>query len=70
LRGKRVGLLVTGADEYEDNAEGLFTAFDRIVDFLLAEKAGDLYVGGCSGPEELSESVKQEALELARVLVR
>ncbi len=38
MKNKRLGLLVTGADVYKDNAEGLFTAFGRIVDFLLAEK--------------------------------
>ena len=69
LEGKRIGLLVTGADAYEDNAEGMFTAFDRIVDFLLARKSGELYVGKCSIPSELSEGVKDEALELVRSLV-
>ena len=69
LEGKRIGLLVTGADAYEDNAEGMFTAFDRIVDFLLARKSGELYVGECSVPSELSEEVREKALELARSLV-
>jgi len=69
MEGKRIGLLVTGADAYEENAEGLFTAFDRIVDFLLAKKSGELYVGECSVPAELSEAVKNNALELARSLV-
>jgi len=69
MRGRRIGLLVTGADSYEDNAEGMFTAFNRIVDFLLAEKFGELYVGGCSVPSELSESVEGEAIALARSLV-
>jgi multimeric flavodoxin WrbA len=66
MEGKRIGLLVTGADAYEDNAEGMFTAFDRIVDFLLAKKSGALYVGECSVPSELSEEVKEKALELSR----
>ena len=69
MRGRRIGLLVTGGGAYEDNAEGLFTAFNRIVDFLLAEKSGELYIGGCSLPVELSESVRDEALALARSLV-
>ena len=69
MRGKRIGLLVTGADAYEDNAEGIFTAFDRIVDFMLARKTGELYVGECSVPAELQEEVKNKALELARSLV-
>jgi len=69
MKGKRIGLLVTGADAYEENAEGLFTAFDRIVDFLLAKKSGELYVGECSVPAELSEAVRNNALELSRSLV-
>jgi len=69
MKGKRIGLLVTGADAYEDNAEGMFTAFDRIVDFLLARKSGELFVGGCSVPADLPEEVKNKALELARSLV-
>ena len=68
LEGKRIGLLVTGADAFEDNAEGMFTAFDRIVDFLLAKKSGELYVGHCSVPADLSEGIRNKALELARSL--
>ena len=69
LENKRIGLLVTGADAYENNAESLFTAFDRIAGFLLAPKAGELYVGGCSVPAELPESAKDQAVDLARTLV-
>ncbi len=69
MEGKRIGLLVTGADAYEDNAEGMFTAFDRIMDYYLVRKSGELYVGECSVPAELSEEVKDKAVELARSLV-
>jgi multimeric flavodoxin WrbA len=69
MEGKRIGLLVTGGGAYKENAEGMFTAFDRIVDFFLARKSGELYVGECSVPAELSEEVKNKALELARSLV-
>lgn len=69
MKDKRIGVLVTGADPYENNAECLFIAFDRIVDFLLARKSGDLYVGGCSAPAEIPDDVKDRALELARSLV-
>ena len=69
MQDKRLGLLVTGADAYEDNAEGMFTAFDRVVDFLLAQKTGEMYVGECSLPAELPETAKNNALELARSLV-
>jgi multimeric flavodoxin WrbA len=69
MKGKRIGLLVTGADAYEDNAEGMFTAFVRIVDFLLARKSGELYVGGCSVPANLPAAAKNKAIELSRSLV-
>ena len=69
MEGRRIGLLVTGADAYEDNAEGMFTAFDRIVDFLLARKSGELYVGECSGPADLSPDIKNKAIALSRALV-
>ncbi len=69
MEGKRIGLLVTGADAYELNAEGMFTAFDRIVDFLLARKSGELYVGECTVPADFSEAVKDKALALAQSLV-
>ena len=47
----------------------MFIAFDRVVDFLLARKSGELYVGECSVPSDLPEEVKNQALELARSLV-
>ena len=68
MKGKRLGLLVTGADAYEDNAEAMFTAFDRIVDYFIAVKAGNLYVGNCSEPAELPGDVKQKAQALAHHL--
>ena len=69
MQGKRIGLLVTGADAYDDNAEGMFTAFDRIVDFLLAKKSWELYQGGCTVPSDLQDAVRGKALNLARSLV-
>jgi multimeric flavodoxin WrbA len=69
MEGKRLGLLVTGADGYEDNAESMFSAFDRIVGFLLAQKTAELYVGECSVPDQIPEDVKKAALELAHALI-
>lgn len=68
LKGKRMGLLVTGGGAYAQNAEGMFAAFDRIVDFFLAEKRGELYVGGCSVPAELTQDIKEKARALAHSL--
>ena len=69
MAGKRIGLLVTGGGPYENNAEGLFAAFDRLADFLLAKNAGQLYVEGCGLPADLPAAVKDRAACLARSLV-
>jgi multimeric flavodoxin WrbA len=69
MKGKRVGLLTTGGGSFENNAEGMFTAFDRIVGFLMAEKTGELYVGGCKTPADLPDEVREQAKILARSLV-
>ncbi|MDJ0986546.1 MAG: flavodoxin family protein [Desulfobacterales bacterium] len=69
LKGKRIGLLVTGEVQYEQNAEGMFMAFDRLVGYYLAKKSGELYVGGCGIHPGLPEGVKDKAIELARSLV-
>jgi multimeric flavodoxin WrbA len=68
MEGKRLGLLVTGADAYAENAESMFAAFDRIVDYLLAGKAGELYVGGCSVPAAIPAAVRDQAVHLAQSL--
>ena len=70
MENKRVGLLVTGAGVYDENAEGLFSAFDRMVAYLLARKAGELYVGQCSVPADLPQEIQQKAIALARSLVK
>ena len=69
MQNKRIGLLVTGGAPYENNAEGMFAAFDRYAGFLLAHTSGELYVGGCTEPSELSEDVRAQARDLARALV-
>ena len=69
MKSKRVGLLATGAGPYENNAEGMFTAFDRIVGYFMAEKTGELYVGGCATPDKLPADAKDKTVELARSLV-
>jgi multimeric flavodoxin WrbA len=68
LEGKRIGLLVTGEDPYEQNAEDMFSAFDRLVDYYLARKSGALYIGECTVPAELQAKAKEQASDLARSL--
>jgi multimeric flavodoxin WrbA len=69
LEDQRQALLVTGADQYKDNAEPLFTAFDRIVDFYKAVDAGKWYVGPCTTPDEFSSDIKDQAVSFARKIV-
>ena len=61
--------MVTGEDPYEQNAEGTFAAFDRLVDYYLAKNSGKLYVGECGVPADLTDEIKEKALGLARSLV-
>ena len=68
MKGKRIGLLTTGGGAFENNVEGTFDAFDRIGGFLLTEKAEKLFVGGCTTPEKLPETAKDQAVALARSL--
>jgi hypothetical protein len=69
MNGKRVALLVTGGDAFEQNAEGMFTAFERFSDFLLAKKQGGLYLGNCSDPSAFTDVEKDKAVALARSFV-
>ena len=69
MAGKRIGMLATGAGTYENNVEGLTSAFDRLAGYFMASKADELYVGGCSDPSKLPETVKNQAQDLAKSLV-
>jgi multimeric flavodoxin WrbA len=69
LQGKRMGLLVTGADDFENNAEGLFTVFDRYCDYLLVKKCAALYIDRFSSISESQKDFKKKASELAQSLV-
>lgn len=66
VEGQRQALLVTGADAYENNAEPLFTAFGRITDFYKANKTGELYIGGCTTPDQMAPDVRDKAIAFAR----
>ena len=69
LAAKPIGLLVTGAGSYDQNAEGMFAAFDRLVDFYLARKTGEQYIGGCTTPGQLPSTAREQAAALARAMV-
>jgi multimeric flavodoxin WrbA len=67
--GKRQALLVTGAGPYDNNAEAAFTAFGRLQRPHKALNAGELYIGSCSTPDALGDSVKRKAVDFARKIV-
>ena len=70
VEGQRRALLVTGGGPYQDNAEPVFVAFDRLQKPHKAVKAGELYIGPCSSPDKLGDSVKEQAVSFAREIVK
>jgi multimeric flavodoxin WrbA len=67
--GQRQALITTGAGPYEDNAEGMVAAFGRMQKYHRAVNAGELYIGSCTTPDALDDSVRQQAVEFARKIV-
>ena len=69
VEGQRQALLVTGAGGYENNAEAAFTSFSRIQRPHKSQITGELFIGSCSSPDALGDSVKQQAIDFARKIV-
>ena len=67
--GQRQALIATGAGAYDDNAEGMIAAFGRMQKYHKAVNAGELFVGSCTTPDALDDSVQQKAIEFARKIV-
>ena len=67
--GQRQALLVTGAGPYENNAEAAFTAFGRIQSPHKAVNAGELFIGSCSTPDKLDDSIKDKAVAFAHKII-
>ena len=63
-----IGLIVTGEDAYKDNAECIFTTFEKFREYLLGKNAGDMYVGECSKSDDLAAQYKKEAIQFAHDL--
>lgn len=64
VKDKPIALLATGADDYDGNLE-VFSAFDKFVDSLLAIKIGELFVGRCGKPADMSAETKARGAEFA-----
>lgn len=69
VEGQRQALLVTGGGPYENNAEAVFFAFDRLQKPHKAIKAGELYIGRCSSPENLGSNEEEQARSFAQNIV-
>ncbi len=69
IDGQRQALVATGAGPYEDNAEGMFAAFGRMQKYHKAINVGELFIGSCTTPDALGDSVQQQAVEFARKIV-
>ena len=67
--GQRQALIATGAGAYEDNAEGMIAAFGRMQKYHKAINAGELFIGSCTTPDALDDSVQQKSIEFARKIV-
>lgn len=70
VEGQRQALLVTGAGPYENNAEPVFIAFDRLQAPHKAVKAGELFLAKCTAPENLDDTTKKQVLRFAREIVK
>ncbi len=62
---QRQALLVTGAGPYENNAETTFTAFGRMQNPHKTINAGELFIGSCSTPDKLNDSIKEKSMAFA-----
>ncbi len=69
VEGQRQAILITGGGPYKNNAEPVFTAFDRLQGPHMAIKSGEFYIGGCKTRDDLSEKHKEQAVEFARKIV-
>jgi multimeric flavodoxin WrbA len=69
IEGKRQALLVTGGGEFDNNAEPVFTAFERLIKFYKGINIGELFLGSCKGIETMDDQKKEKATEFARKIV-
>ena len=69
VEGQRQALIVTAADPFENNAEQILTAFQRLLVYDKAYSAGELLVYNCATPDELDEEIKAQAIKFANQLL-
>ena len=69
VEGQRQALLVTGGGPWDNNAEAAFTAFSRIQKPHKSIHVGELYIGRCTTPADMDDSIKDQALSFAKKIV-
>ncbi|PHR29924.1 MAG: NADPH-dependent FMN reductase [Desulfotalea sp.] len=69
VEGQRQALLITGSGPYEDNAEPVFTAFNKLQNPHKTIKAGEIYLARCTSPDKLEEEQKKHLQLFAQQLV-
>ncbi|TKB11607.1 flavodoxin family protein [Desulforhopalus sp. IMCC35007] len=69
VEGQRQALLVTGGGPYENNAEPVFTAFNRLQSPHKAINAGELFIEKCTTPEKLEAEQTEQLLLFAGKIV-
>ncbi|MEZ7197246.1 flavodoxin family protein [Pseudodesulfovibrio karagichevae] len=65
VRGKGFALLATGGGIYENN-ELVFTAFRKTAKALQARLVGELHIGECREPGDMTAETKARGTEFAR----
>lgn len=69
LEGKRQAVLLTGGGTYENNAEGLGFAFNKLQAFYKTQNVGELFIEKCTIDGNRPEDTEKRALAFARNLV-
>lgn len=69
VEGQRQALIVTAADPFENNAEQVLTAFQRMLVYNKTHSAGELLVCNSTTPDQLGEEVKSQAIKFANQLL-
>lgn len=70
IEGKRQALLLTGGGMYENNAEGLGFAFNKLQAFYKTQNAGELFIEKCTIDGNRPDDAQQRAIEFARNMVK
>jgi len=66
---QRQALLMTGAGPWDNNAEAAFTAFSRIKNPHKSLHPGDLFLGGCTTPDQMDDTVKNKVITFAQKFI-